>query len=152
MAGNKVWINEKEQVLKNEVFGSIIITLSHWYDQYRIVATMETEQDPMDNEWNWSSIKKETLVEEWIESESVAFQKYDNFANLYRSLSENAPTKRMVIGNTYIELWFNNIKHYITIGDVSNIQNQHTLYETTSDSDATKRFVDLVHAHYKILG
>lgn len=61
-------------------------------------------------------------------------------------------TRRIEINKTYIELWFNNIKYNITIGDIYNISNQHTVYTTTSETEAVKRFIALSNSFREILG
>lgn len=61
-------------------------------------------------------------------------------------------SRRVEIKNTYIELWFNNIKYNITIGDIYNISNQHTVYTTTSETDAMKRYIALSNSFRDILG
>ncbi|MEG1299512.1 MAG: hypothetical protein RSC93_02220 [Erysipelotrichaceae bacterium] len=61
-------------------------------------------------------------------------------------------SRRVEIKNTYIELWFNNINYNITIGDIYNISNQHTVYTTTSETDAMKRYIALSNSFRDILG
>lgn len=61
-------------------------------------------------------------------------------------------TRRIEINETYIEVWYNNVKYNITIGCTKNIQAQHTVFSTTSETEAVKRFIALSNSFREILG
>lgn len=61
-------------------------------------------------------------------------------------------TRRIEINETYIEVWFNNVEYCVAIGDTKNIQNQYTVYRSSSETEAVKRFIALSNSFREILG
>lgn len=152
MVGGKVWSNEEAKTLGDESLGDFNISIKKHYDKYNIEVNEKLETDPMNSDYFSHSATSKIIIDEWIDDYDNAFKKYNELVAFYKSILEKNSTKRFVVGKTYIELWYNNVKYNITIGSTEVQQEQHTVFSTSSETDAVRKFIALSNTFRKILG
>ena len=152
MVDGKVWIDEKPKTISKETFGSFTVSIKKHYDKYNIQVDELLDVDPMNSDYISSSISSKTVINEWIDDYDNALNEYDKLVAYHKSLFEKGSKKIIVIGDTYVEMWSNNINYFITIGSKKIHAEQHTVFTSSSETDTVKKFIALSNSFRDILG